>query len=109
MLRSGDNRDPSLSRLALEASERYRRHLEACLVDRCLCSQRTTKDLIMCSHFLGWSLSEQGGGDGTLVLASPTAGIQHIRWPSFPSDTVYAAQDADPWLARVIGLSARRM
>lgn len=74
---------------------------------RCLCSQRMTEGLGMCSHFLGWSLSEQGGVDGSLALASPTAGIQRTRWSSSPSDTMCAAQDADPRLARVIGLSAR--
>lgn len=31
---AGDNRDPSLSRLALEAAGSYRRHLGACSVDR---------------------------------------------------------------------------
>lgn len=106
MLGPGNIRDLSLSRLALEASETYRRHLGACSVGACLCSQRMTKGLAMC-YFLAWNLLEQRGVDGSLALASPIAGIQHTGWTSFPSDTMCAAQDADPRLARVVGLSAR--
>lgn len=67
MLGPGNIRDLSLSRLALEASETYRRHLGACSVGACLCSQRMTKGLAMC-YFLAWNLLEQRGVDGSLAL-----------------------------------------
>lgn len=65
------------------------------------------KGLGICSHFLGWNLPEHGGVDGSLALASPAAEAQHIRWSSFLSETMYVAQDADPRLERVTGISAR--